>query len=104
MIEVRIFLSENRVKGLEVSGHSGLSEPGTDILCAAVSVLTENLGEAVTTLLKKKPEIKKSKGFYGLYLNDNDTDTSTELLFLSAILGLRNLSEQYPERLLLLNN
>ena len=90
---------KGQAKGLDVSGHSGLDNPGKDILCAAVSVLAENLGGGIKNILGKNPSIEKSEGFYSVHLDEAQIDSKTELLFSTAILGLQNLSEQYPERL-----
>ena len=99
MIEVRIFLNKGAPIGLEVSGHSGLSARGSDILCAAVSVLAENLGAGIQFILGKHAVIKEDDGFYSIHLTGEDLDSGTDLLFSSAILGLQNLSGQYPERI-----
>ncbi|MDH5655115.1 MAG: ribosomal-processing cysteine protease Prp [Spirochaetia bacterium] len=104
MIEIRIFLNgKGEAEGLEISGHAGLNSPGHDILCSAVSVLSENLGASLEHLFGKKPVVKKKEGFYSLHLTESEIDQKTEILFLSAVFGLQNLSEQFPERIRILN-
>ena len=104
MIEIRIFLNgKGEAGGLEISGHAGLGRAGTDILCAAVSVLGENLGAGIKHLLGKKPVTEEGEGFYSIHLINGEIDSRTELLFSSAILGLQTLSEQYPERINILS-
>ncbi len=100
MIQVRVHTSgEAHFAGLEVRGHAELSAAGTDILCAAVSVLTENLGTGLRELLDIPLEIRKSKGFYSFQLEERYRDARTDLLFSSALLGIQILSDQYPGRL-----
>ncbi len=85
--------------GLKLKGHAGLSEKGTDVLCAAVSVLSENLGESIQKLLAVKAEISKSSGFYSVKIRESDAGSQTELLFSSVLLGLQVLQNQYPDRI-----
>lgn len=40
MIHAAFFVKNGRQAGFTVSGHSGLADPGADILCAAVSAMT----------------------------------------------------------------
>ena len=85
--------------GLKLSGHSGLAEAGSDILCAAVSVLSENLGASLEHLLESPVSIEKASGHYEVTLPATATSQATELLFASTLLGLRALAQDYPERL-----
>lgn len=102
MIQVEIQYSGTSISGLEVTGHADLSAAGTDILCAAVSVLSENLGSSLALLLKIPVDIEKRKGFYSVRVEQSKLSAGTDLLFHSALLGLRVLSEQFPNRLKLL--
>lgn len=43
MIEVKLFYQDKILTGIECKGHSGYSEKGSDIICAAVSVLMQAL-------------------------------------------------------------
>ena len=43
MIHAAFFVKNGRQAGFTVSGHSGLADPGADILCAAVSAMTSSL-------------------------------------------------------------
>ncbi len=81
-----------------MEGHSTLSTKGADILCAAVSVLSENLGYSLEELLKKNPQVEKQEGYYRLELQSDQRDRDSDLLIASTALGLRILAEQYPER------
>lgn len=99
MIRVRFHTGPGgRFSGVDVEGHAGLAEAGSDIVCAAASVLAENLGESLRQLLQLPAEIRKEKGAYSLRLMDSETGVDTELLFASAALGMAVLSRQYPDR------
>ena len=46
MIEVKVYSDNKKIKGIEVSGHSGYEDLGKDIVCSSVStamILTINL-------------------------------------------------------------
>ena len=42
MTTVRIWQDRNKTKAFEAFGHSGYSVSGTDIVCAAISILVSN--------------------------------------------------------------
>lgn len=99
---IEVFLKttpQGNFSGLELKGHSTLSVKGADPLCAAVSVLTENLGESIRELLTLNPEIYKADGEYRLNLVTDQIDERTDLLFSSVVYGLRVLSLQFPDEL-----
>ena len=85
--------------GLELEGHANLAPAGQDILCAAVSVLAENLANSLETLLELRLEIESGKGLYKLRLMPESASKESELLFSSALLGLGALFSQYPDRI-----
>ena len=57
MINICIFFAGGRIKGFEYSGHAGYAEKGSDIVCAAVSIL----GYSCLNTLKEKAEIAADK-------------------------------------------
>ena len=57
MIEVRI-----RPERIEISGHAGYAEPGKDIVCAAVTALTQTLIQSIENLTDDKIECRISPG------------------------------------------
>ena len=91
--------SESCTLGLEVEGHAQLAPQGKDILCAAVSVLSENLANSLGSLLGLPLEIEAKKGLYKLALLPELASEESELLFSSAFLGLGVLARQYPKRI-----
>ncbi|MBL8020495.1 MAG: ribosomal-processing cysteine protease Prp [Leptospirales bacterium] len=79
---------------LKVEGHS-IKTTAVD-LCSAISILTENLEASLTLLLRKTPRVIKSDGYFEI---DTEDDSGSNLLFASALLGLRTLAKQYPSGL-----
>ncbi len=76
-----------------------LAAKGKDILCAAVSVLTENLSHSLQVLLNLPVEIQAEKGLYKTNIGPEHVSDASNLLFASTVLGLRVLAKQFPERL-----
>jgi len=99
VIRVVIIKSGDSIRGLEVSGHARLCEAGTDVLCAAVSVLTENLGASLELLLRVKMDIMAKKGYYKATISKKEIGPDTDLLFASALLGLQSLAKDHPDRI-----
>ena len=101
MIKIRIGFTDENEPELEISGHAQAGPRGSDIVCAAVSVLAENLEDSLQTLLGKKPRAEKSPGYHCITLRDSQPDGAAALLFAATALGLRRLAAQYPERIVL---
>lgn len=95
--------SDGALQGLELQGHAGLAAAGNDVLCAAVSVTAEALGAGLVHLADAPAEIRADAGFYRVSLPEADLTNESELLFSQALLTLRSLARQYPERLALLD-
>ena len=100
MIQIQVFQNqEGRVYSLQIKGHSLLSNAGTDILCAAISVLSENLANSLRAILNLSITIEEAKGLYMIHLDPDFAYDESDLLFASVILGYRVLAKQYPNRI-----
>ncbi len=99
MIRIRVTHADDIVSGLEVSGHAGLGEPGTDPLCAGVSVLAENVAASIETLIGAQVEREERSGYMKIRIPDGADDPGIQLLFASALLGFSVLEGQFPERI-----
>ncbi len=89
----------NLYKSLEVKGHSHMANRGHDILCASISVLTENLAMSLEVLLSTVMNIKKGDGFLWLELDKRSLSKETDLLFQSTLLGIEVLLQQFPKQI-----
>ncbi len=54
MTNITIYCSNNDYVGFRVSGHSGYSEAGYDIVCAGISALTINCINSIEKLTEEK--------------------------------------------------
>lgn len=57
MTNVKIIKSESNIIGFEVSGHSGYAEVGSDIVCSAISTLSQSICVGLDNVLNLNPEI-----------------------------------------------
>ena len=65
MINIIMQKQGNNFKSFEISGHSGYSEVGSDIVCSAVSSLANNAVVAICEVLDLKASVKvdEKKGY-----------------------------------------
>ncbi len=57
MINVTIVKVNQNIITIEATGHSGYAESGHDIVCAAVSTLTQNLVNGLENVLNITPKV-----------------------------------------------
>lgn len=97
MILVSLCLNEaDRLCSFEVSGHAGLGAKGQDVLCAGISAITETLAGAVTDLLKGGT-VERREGWMRIDIDSPGHDS--ELLAGAALLAIRRLMDEHPERI-----
>ncbi|WMM23544.1 ribosomal-processing cysteine protease Prp [Tissierella sp. MB52-C2] len=111
MIVAKIFRDEkNKIKKYTIEGHANYDSYGKDIVCAAMSVLSQ------TTLLSlvkvcgiDEKTIKYSIddiGFLSVELPNNIEDDKlekTQILLESLVVGIKSIIESYPEYVTLKN-
>lgn len=84
----------------EISGHSGYSESGSDIVCAAVSAISQTavFGLCELKKLKATVNINEKSGFLSFESQDPKIDEeSAKLLIDSMFFSLENISRQYGD-------
>jgi len=87
-------------RGFEVHGHSGYARAGSDIVCSAVSALTQTAAMALEELLHLDIDlrVKEKEGYLSCYLPcgmDADIRAQAELLLNAMALGLRDIEQSY---------
>ena len=58
MTKIEIFKQKGNIKGYVISGHSGYAEEGSDIVCSAVSSLSQMVCVGLENVLNLNPIIK----------------------------------------------
>lgn len=87
---------EGELLGFRITGHSGLAENGSDILCAAVSSAAYLVANAITDVVCVPAEISVSEGDLSLRIEERSVFLCRSLLQ-GLQLHLTGLMEQYPE-------
>ena len=92
MITVNFFEGK---KGFRISGHSGYSHQGSDIVCSSVSSAVYLVANTVTDIIGAEADIKVEDGFMELKIRE--VSHGTDILIDGLRLHLTQLSEQYPQ-------
>lgn len=96
MIEIVLKQKSNRISGFSVKGHSGLAKKGKDIVCAAVSSLTQTAILGLGNHLKRDVLYKVNSGDLFVNLVD-EPDELTDAVLQTMVLGLREIEKLYPK-------
>ncbi len=92
--------SSGNLKGVRLADHANYSEMGTDIVCAAVTSSFFLVANTVTEILKITPlAVRAEPGEMIINVRDEDTG-ACKVLFEGLKLHLTELSEEYPQNLL----
>ena len=100
MIRAEFFSKGGMPVGFRVSGHSGASEAGTDIVCAAVSSAAYMTANTVTDVIHVPAEASVSGGAMVLRIPEKDAAACGALLR-GFRLHMSALQKQYPENITL---
>ncbi len=100
MINVKIYVTGEEIRGFKVEGHALFDDPGKDIVCAAVSILTINTINAIDTFVKdekKDVAVDETNGSIEcVFLEKPCSDT--KLLVDTFILGIKGIREEYGRK------
>ncbi len=103
MISAVLYGRDGELTGFRASGHSGYAEEGSDIVCAAVSVLGATCVNAMEKLLGVEARIRANEA--GLLdfdlpeIPEADRAAGAQLLMGALEQGLRDVQECYPQYL-----
>jgi uncharacterized protein YsxB (DUF464 family) len=99
----KIDLDKDAVISLEVSGHSGLNKKGSDILCSAVSALSQTFILTVARILKIEQQLQREDGYLSSRIDLNGLSSESreklKLLFESLLIGLFEIDKEYPDKI-----
>ena len=85
MTKIKVFRKDGHIMGLEVKGHTGLSEEGTDVLCSAVSALTQGALLGLKEVARVKTEFSTGDGYlkFNIFEHTEKTDAILETMYVS---------------------
>lgn len=96
MITVTFIRSDDLICGFNISGHSGYSEEGSDIVCAAVSSAALMTANTITDVQHINAEVTCGDGSLDLRMSPDEAK-NVSILTDGLKLHLTALSEQYKK-------
>jgi uncharacterized protein YsxB (DUF464 family) len=91
-------------QGFTFAGHADYAEPGFDIVCAAISILSHTFMAGLETIVKLPLQIKadQTSGYLDCnWVNLPEKSERTQLLVETMRLGLSEIQAQYPDHITL---
>jgi hypothetical protein len=105
MISATLYQDGTGFSGCRIKGHSGYGEAGSDIVCAAVSILSCTCVNALESVCGVVPETEANEeGLLSFRLPERTGEQNEKAQVLMAALkqGLEDLAESYPRNVRLL--
>ncbi|NLD48975.1 MAG: ribosomal-processing cysteine protease Prp [Clostridiaceae bacterium] len=98
MIKIKVIRdSANLIRGFTVKGHAGVSEAGSDIVCAAVSALAYTAAGALLEFTGINGHTEKN-GYMKCVVPDDipkDKEQKAEIILETIILGFKQIEHSY---------
>lgn len=101
MIAVEVYRdADGRVRGFRSTGHAEFADHGEDIVCAAVSAITQTTVLGLMRHVDVPVDVKRASGHLKCMLADEEqaADERAQALFETMVLGLRQVARQYPRQ------
>ena len=93
-------MTDDRITGFSVSGHSGYAEAGQDIVCAAISAVVSMTEATVNDVCgaKAKVRVKEEDARVTLTLPAScDEEDTVQAVLAGMMVYLIDLRDQYPD-------
>lgn len=90
---IEIHMTGNRIR---IRGHSGYAPPGQDIVCAAVSALTDTLAASLEELTADVDQIDLRSGEAVITLNNGISEKGRALVD-AFFIGISGIAEAHPD-------
>ena len=100
MTRCEFFTEDDRITGFSVSGHSGYSEAGSDIVCAAITAVVTMAEATINDVCgaKAKVRVKEADARITLTLPAScDEEESVQTVLAGMMLTLCSLRDDYPD-------
>ena len=100
MTRVEFFNQNGRIVGFSVSGHSGYSEAGSDIVCAAITSAVQFAETTMTDVLgeQAKTRVHEDEARITLKLpNHCEEEDAVQAVLTGMMLTLSSWRDQYPD-------
>lgn len=100
MVKVKIKQKNNSLKCIRVSGHANSDDYGKDIVCAAVSVITQTILLGISEILEDDFNYSVSKGDLYFEIPEKmiyEDEIRINTLTHTLMLGLQNIQNNYED-------
>ena len=100
MTRCEFFMENDRITGFSVSGHSGYSEAGSDIVCAAISAVVTMAEATINEVCgaKAKVRVKDEQARVTLTLPAScDEEETVQAVLAGMLVTLCNMRDDYPD-------
>ena len=100
MTRCEFFTEDDRITGFSVSGHSGYSEAGSDIVCAAISAVVTMAEATINEVCgaKAKVRVKEEDARVTLTLPAScDEEDAVQAVLAGMLLTLCSMRDDYPD-------
>ncbi len=100
MINVTIFKdSSDEYRGFSLVGHAGYAESGSDIVCAATSMLATNAVNSIESFTDDvfSCDVDEETGLLSMSFSGKHISNESKLLVDSLVLGLESIKESYGD-------
>ena len=100
MTKCEFFTQDDRITGFSVSGHSGYTEAGQDIICAAISAVVTMAEATINDVCgaKAKVRVKEEDARVTLTLPAScDEEESVQAVLAGMMLTLCSMRDDYPD-------
>lgn len=98
MTSVRIVRAGDRIVSFAVSGHTGYAAHGSDIVCAAVSAVTQTALVGLQQVAGLEPHvvIDDDRGFLSVDLRSDAQNDAAQVILATMVAGLRSIVAGNP--------
>ena len=100
MITIKPIKRSDELVGFEISGHANFAPYGSDIVCAAVSVMSINTVNSLTELAKADVDFVRQEGGGYMKFTVKRLDEGSKLLLASAMLGYDAIADMYDRHVM----
>ena len=100
MTRCEFFTEDDRITGFTISGHSGYSEAGSDIVCAAISAVVSMAEATINDVCgaKAKVRVKSDDARITLTLPAScDEEETVQAVLAGMMLTLASMRDDYPD-------
>ena len=100
MTRCEFFTEDDRITGFSISGHSGYSEAGSDIVCAAISAVVSMAEATINEVCgaKAKVRVKSDDARITLTLPAScDEEETVQAVLAGMMLTLAGMRDDYPD-------